>query len=105
MSHLAGDDLQIRFPHVAAHKSQSCDHLRSQHLQAAPQGDLGSPFSHPQQSSATSIDLVNDGQKTIRLLPPPPIGAILEVASERHERGHGQEFLYGRIGKQYNGGY
>jgi hypothetical protein len=35
LSHLLGDDLQIRFPHIAADKTQSAHHLWSQRLRAA----------------------------------------------------------------------
>jgi len=65
LSGLGGDDLQVGFPHVAAHKTQRFYDVRPQRLQAAPQGGLRAAAAHPQQAPAMGVDLVNDGQKVV----------------------------------------
>src|SRR5215467_2074828 len=64
-SELSGDNLQVGFPHVAAHKTQSLDDLWPQHLQSPPQRSLRTSTPHPQQAPAVRVDLVDDGQKVV----------------------------------------
>src|SRR5437660_12678871 len=66
MPKFGGNHLQIRFPHVTTNKTHSLDDLWPQGFESAPQARLRSPFSHPQQASATGIDLINHGEKVIR---------------------------------------
>ena len=44
---LGGDHLQVRPPHVAAHKAQPADHRRPQRRQAPAQGGLRAPSCPP----------------------------------------------------------
>jgi len=73
---LCGDDLQIGFPHVAAHEPQTFYDLRPQRSQAAPQGGLCAPFTYPEQTPAAGVDLVNDGQKVIGAQTVAPVNLI-----------------------------
>ena len=58
---LGREDLQVGFPHVAAHKPQPFYHLRPQGFQSPPQRGLRAPASHPQQAPARRVELVDDG--------------------------------------------
>ncbi len=60
---LGGQDAQVGLPHVATDKTQAADDLRSEHGQPPAQGRLGPTWSHPKQTAAVAVDLVNDGQE------------------------------------------
>jgi len=64
-----GNDSQIRFPHVAADKTESCSPFFAKFLEESPQGFLGPFLSDPQQALATGIDLVDQGQIFMAFFP------------------------------------
>ena len=70
------DDFEIRLPHVAADVTQFAQNLRTQLSQAAPQRGLGSSPSHPQESPAMLIDLVDHGQKLVCSLALAPVDLV-----------------------------
>src|SRR5579871_3881830 len=66
LQRLAGlrrDHFQVRFPHIAADKSQTLHHARPQHLQPVQQRPLRPPLPHKQQPPAMRVDLINHRQE------------------------------------------
>ena len=76
LTRLGRDDLQVGFPHVAAHKTQPFDDLRPQCLQAPLQRGLRAPAADPQQTPALPVNLVDDGQKVVRLQAASPMNLV-----------------------------
>ncbi len=76
LTRLGRDDLQVGFPHVTAHKPQSFYYLRPQCMQAPPERGLRAPASHPEQSPAVRVDLVDDGQKVVRAQTASPMNLV-----------------------------
>src|SRR5437867_7962265 len=63
---LGGHHLQIGLPHIAADKTQSTDDFPAHRPRPAPQRGRRAPPTHPRQSSALPVALVDDGQKALR---------------------------------------
>ena len=63
---LGRDDIEVRPPHVTAHKAQPPDDFRSQSRQTLAKSCLGAPLSHPEKPAAVAVDLVDNGQEVLR---------------------------------------
>jgi hypothetical protein len=73
---LGRDDFQVGLPHVTAHKTQPFDDFRPQCLQAPPQRGLRTTASHPQQTPASGVDLVDHRQEVVRLQAASPMNFV-----------------------------
>lgn len=71
-----GDDLEVRFPHVAADKAQAIDDLRSERRQPQAQRGLSATRPHPQQTPAVAVNLVDDGQEVFRAQSFAPVNLV-----------------------------
>ncbi len=63
------DDLQVRLPHVATHEAQLSRLFRSQPAEEFQQSLGLAMFSDPQETLASGVDLVDDGQEQVLALP------------------------------------
>ena len=57
-----GDHAKVRLPHVAADEPEPCGALLAELLEELPKGLMGALSADPQQSPATGIELVDEGQ-------------------------------------------
>src|SRR5450631_2885438 len=70
------DDFQVGLPHVTAHKAQPFDDLRPQCLQTPTQRGLRTTTSHPQQTPASGVDLVDHSQEVVCLQTASPMNFV-----------------------------
>ena len=61
---------------MSLHKPQTFYKFRSKFLQPQPQRLLRSPLADPQQTFATGIDLIDDGQEIVGLHAVSPVNLI-----------------------------
>ncbi len=76
VAHSRGNHVQVRSPHVAAHKLHPTDHLLTQGCQAPAQGRLGAPLAHPQQPPTMTVNLVDHRQEIVRSFTPAPVNLV-----------------------------
>src|ERR1022692_4692550 len=76
LASLGRNDFQVGLPHVAAHKTQPFGNLRPQCPQAPPQRGLRTPASHPQQTTASGVDLVDHSQEVVCLQAASPMNFV-----------------------------
>src|SRR6202041_2900050 len=76
MAGLGGNHIEVRLPHVAAYKPQTFYKVWSKLLQPQSKRLLRAPLADPKQPFAPGIDLVDDGQKVIRLHAVSPVNLV-----------------------------
>ncbi|MDD2710991.1 MAG: hypothetical protein PHV34_23690 [Verrucomicrobiae bacterium] len=65
MGNFFGDNLQVGLPHIRADKTQTVHEIRTQFAETSQQSGFGAFFTHPKQTTASRVDLVNQGQKAV----------------------------------------
>src|ERR1017187_8350061 len=76
VTHFGRQNVQVRLPHVAAHKPYPLDDFRAERFQASPQSGLRAAAAYPQQAPAVLIDLVDHRQVVVCALPAPPMKLV-----------------------------